>query len=136
MDMQKVEKIPVQSLKSQVGMTFFGQEVQLDLFGCDPEVIRSGEKLLEYVDQLCELIDMKKYGKPFLERFALGDGIAAGYSVAQMIETSLISGHFSEGWNSAYLNIFSCKIFDEEAAREFSMKFFKAKDARMRVAIR
>ena len=85
-------------MKEKIGVTFFGQELTLNIENCDSEIIRSKEKLLEYIDKLCNLINMKKYGKPFAERFALHSNFAAGYSVSQMIETSLISGHFSELW--------------------------------------
>lgn len=106
----------------------FGQELILDLYDCDHETICSGEKIREFSDKLCDLIKMKKYGKPFLERFAEHSQIAAGYSLAQMVETSLVSGHFSEFWNRAYLNIFACKSFDTDKATNFAKEFFKAKE--------
>jgi len=104
----------------------FGQELTIDLKNCDHETICSEEKLREFIDQLCILIDMKKFGEPFIERFALHSEIAAGYSCAQMIKTSLISGHFSEYIDNAYINIFSCKNFDAEVAVEFTKDFFGA----------
>lgn len=114
----------------------FGQELTLNLKDCDHESISSKEKILEFVDKLCSLIDMKKFGKPFIEHFAKHSEIAAGYSVAQMIETSLISGHFSEFWDNAYLNIFSCKPFDAQIARNFAKEFFGAKSLEARLTIR
>ncbi len=131
METQKTEN---KNLK--VTERIFGQELILDLYDCDPQIIRSGKKLVEYCHELCKVIEMKPYGKPFLERFALHSDFASGYSVAQMIETSLISGHFSELWNRAYINIFSCKTFDHEVALNFSKEFFKAKEAKNRVLIR
>ena len=116
------------NVETQEQEKIFGAELTLDLYDCDPEIIRSKEKILEYSDKLCDLIDMKKYGKPFIERFAEHSEFAAGYSLAQMIETSLVSGHFSEFWNRAYLNIFSCKLFDADKAKEFTIKFFGAKE--------
>ena len=106
----------------------FGVETSIDLFDCNPETIRSGEKLSEYLIKLCDLIEMKRYGEPFMERFALDVPHIAGYSIAQMIETSLISGHFSELWNSSYINIFSCKEYDVGKAIEFTKDFFEAKN--------
>jgi S-adenosylmethionine decarboxylase len=105
----------------------FGIETSIDLFDCNPETIRSGEKLSEYLIKLCDLIEMKRYGEPFMERFALDVPHIAGYSIAQMIETSLVSGHFSELWNSSYINIFSCKEYDIGKAIEFTKNFFEAK---------
>ena len=106
----------------------FGQELILDLYDCDHETICSGKKIKEFSEKLCDLIEMKRYGEPFIERFAEHSQIAAGYSLAQMIETSLVSGHFSEYWNRVYLNIFSCKEFDANKATNFAKEFFRAKE--------
>lgn len=104
----------------------FGMEVALDLYDCTPETIRSKEKLQEYTRELCQVIEMAPYGAPFAERFGLNEAKTAGYSIVQLIETSSITGHFSEEWNSAYINIFSCKEFDPKQAAEFSKDFFEA----------
>ncbi len=104
----------------------FGMEVILDLYDCNLETIRSKEKLQEYTRELCRVIGMTPYGAPFAERFGLNEAKTAGYSIVQLIETSSITGHFSEEWNSAYINIFSCKEFDPKQAAEFSKDFFEA----------
>lgn len=114
----------------------FGMEVVLDLHGCRPETIRSPDLLTGYVRQLCRLIDMKPYGDPFLARFGLNDPKATGYSLVQLIETSSITGHFSEQWNSGYLNIFSCKEFDAEVATRFTQEFFAASSVDQRILVR
>ena len=104
----------------------FGMEVVLDLYNCNPETTRSKEKLQEYARKLCKVIEMTPYGAPYAERFGLNEAKTAGYSIVQLIETSSITGHFSEERNSAYINIFSCKEFDPKQAAEFSRKFFEA----------
>ena len=104
----------------------FGMEVVLDLYDCNLETIRSKEKLQEYTRELCRVIGMTPYGAPFAERFGLNEAKTAGYSIVQLVETSSITGHFSEEWNSAYINIFSCKEFDPKQAAEFSKHFFEA----------
>jgi len=114
----------------------YGKELILDLIDCDPKIIRSKDKILEYIDRVCELIIMKRYGNPIIERFGFGKDYSAGYSVVQLIETSSITGHFSELWNSAYINIFSCKLFDDKITTAFTKKFFKAKKIKNRVLIR
>lgn len=114
----------------------FGKELILDLYECNPKSIRSKKKILEYSNKLCKLIKVKKYGKPIIERFALHLDYAAGYSLAQLIESSLVSGHFSELWNRAFINIFSCKDFDAKKAASFTKKFFNAKKIKERILIR
>ena len=114
----------------------YGKELILDIFGCDPKIIRSKKKILEYSNKICNLIKMKKYGKPICERFGFGKDFTAGFSLVQLIESSLVSGHFSELWNKVYINIFSCKNFDDKKAAAFTEKFFKAKKIKNRVLIR
>lgn len=116
--------------------TTFGMELVLDLFECNPETIRSREDLQRFTRELCELIDMKTYGDMFAERFGLNEAKTAGYSIVQLIETSSITGHFSEQWNSAYINIFSCKPFDQKTAADFTKKFFGAKTIKSTILTR
>ena len=47
----------------------FGYELIMDLYDCDLEVMKSKKKLQEYVDKLCPMIDMVKYGKLMLPYF-------------------------------------------------------------------
>lgn len=114
----------------------FGKELILNLQGCDPKSVRSKRKILEYSKKICDLIKVKRYGKPIIERFALHLDHAAGYSLVQLIESSLVSGHFSELWNAAYINIFSCKDFDEKKAIAFTKKFFNGKKIEKTILIR
>ena len=114
----------------------YGQELILDLFGCDTKVISSGKKLQEYVIKLCSIIKMKRYGKTRIAHFGYKAAYTKGYSLVQLIETSCISGHFSELWNSAYINIFSCKKFSARQAAAFTKKFFGAKKVKARVIVR
>jgi len=114
----------------------YGVELILDLYGCHEKTIRSRKKLLDFVDNLCSLIKMRKYGKPSIFHFGLKKPHTAGYSLVQFIETSSITGHFSELWNSAYINIFSCKKFDTEKAANFTKKFFGARRMENRVILR
>ena len=114
----------------------YGKELILDLYRCDSEVIKSKKKILEYSNKLCNLINVKKYGKPICERFAFTNALTTGYSLVQLIESSSITGHFSELRNRAFINIFSCKLFDHKIATDFTKKFFKAKKIKNRVLIR
>ncbi|MBI4120717.1 MAG: S-adenosylmethionine decarboxylase [Parcubacteria group bacterium] len=114
----------------------FGVELVLDLFGCDPEAISSKERITAYARELCNLIEMKPFGEPFVEKFGFGKDFTAGYSLVQLIETSSITGHFSEFWGKAYINIFSCAEFDAEKAAAFTIAHFGAKGANKRILVR
>ena len=114
----------------------YGTELILDLYGCDQKTIRSRKKLSDFIDNLCALINMRKYGKSSIHHFGLNNPHTAGYSLIQFIETSSITAHFSELWNSAYINIFSCKQFDVEKTSSFAKKFFGARRMKKRVVLR
>jgi len=105
----------------------FGYELVMDLYDCDLEVMTSKERLQEYVDTLCPLINMEKYGKTIIEYFGTQKPHTKGYSLAQFIETSSITAHFSEYWRISYINIFSCRSFKPAVAKKFTKEFFKAK---------
>ena len=66
---------------------------------------------------------MRRYGACQIVQF--GCGHAVGFSMTQLIETSLISGHFAA--NRAYLDIVSCKAYDPRVVERFSREFFGAR---------
>jgi S-adenosylmethionine/arginine decarboxylase-like enzyme len=105
----------------------YGWELIINLYQCNREIISSRKKLQQYVDQLCDLIKMKKYGKTLIPYFGINKPHTKGYSLVQLIETSSITGHFSELYNSAYINIFSCQPYDHKLARKFTKEFFQAR---------
>lgn len=114
----------------------FGYELIMDLRECDKKIITSKAKLKEYVGKLCKVIKMEKYSKVMLPYFGSKAKHTEGYSLAQFIETSSITGHFSSFWNIAYLNIFSCRSFNKKIAGNFTKKFFKAKTMKTRFFVR
>lgn len=114
----------------------YGYELILDLYNCSPKIIKSRRMLQQYVDRLCRLIKMKKYGKTLIPHFGYESPHTKGYSLVQLIETSSITGHFSELWNSAHINIFSCQDYDYKKAASFTKKFFKAKNHSNRFIVR
>jgi len=104
----------------------WGLQTSLDIYDCNPETIRDKEKIIDYVVRLCDLIGMKRFGECQVVHFGEDERVA-GYSMLQLIETSLISGHFANLTNTAYLDIFSCKMYDPEVVARFSQEFFEGK---------
>jgi len=112
----------------------WGLATALDLVDCNPGTIRDPEAIERYVIQLCELIGMKRYGPCQIVHF--GEGHVAGYSMVQLIQTSMISGHFANATNRAYLDIFSCKGYEPSMVEAFSAEFFGAKRSLSTVTFR
>ncbi len=100
----------------------WGLLTSLDVYDCDPDVIRDGEAIARYAKELCDLLEVKAYGPPQVIHF--GRGEVEGYSLVQLIETSLISGHFANESNRAFIDIFSCRYYDPRQAAEFTRDFF------------
>jgi S-adenosylmethionine/arginine decarboxylase-like enzyme len=100
------------------------------------DAISSAEKIQTYAKELCKVIDMIAYGEPQTPYFGENCEHTKGYSLLQFIETSSITGHFSEGTGAAYINIFSCKPYDEKLAKEFTTEFFGAKRVNSRYLVR
>jgi S-adenosylmethionine/arginine decarboxylase-like enzyme len=112
----------------------WGMSTSVDLEDCDPEAIRSRERIRRYVVELCVLIGMRPYGECQIVHF--GEGRVEGFSMLQLIETSLISGHFANATNRAYLDIFSCKAYDPSLIEAFSRNFFGARQGRTNTTMR
>ncbi len=113
----------------------WGLYTSVDLYECDPQTIRSAVKIKQFVIELCELIKMKRFGEPVVVDFG-EDPRVSGYSMTQLIETSLVSGHFANQSNAAYLDIFSCKEYPPHEAAEFCKKFFAAKEMKVNINFR
>ena len=116
--------------------TLFGWELIMDLYECNQESISSESIIRRYAKELCKIIDMKPYGEPMTPYFGEKQEHTKGFSLMQFIETSSITGHFSENTGAAYINIFSCKQYDFELAEEFSKEFFGAMSLTSRYIIR
>ena len=109
----------------------------VDLQDCLPDLIRNADHIRRYVVELCELIDMKRFGECQVVDF--GSGRVAGYSMVQLISTSLISGHFANDTNNAYPLTFSAARAMTLPSSRRSPKTFSARVAvprRLRSATR
>jgi len=103
----------------------WGYHFIVNAAGCDPEAIRSKDVIKAFSDELVKRIDMVAYGKPHIVRF--GTSVQKGYTLVQLIETSCISAHFSEDTNEVYLDVFSCKTFQQKDALAVFTKYFSPK---------
>lgn len=101
----------------------WGYHFVLDCHKCNPEKIRDGSNIENFAKELVEKIDMVAYGAALVIHF--GEDDKAGYTLVQLIETSNICGHFSEERNSAYLDIFSCKEYNQDTVLEVVNKYFE-----------
>ncbi len=114
-----------QSIVEQaVRQSVWGIASSFDIYNCDPETIRDAEKIRQFVAELCDLIKMRRFGETQVVHFGEDERVA-GYSMVQLIETSLISAHFANLTNTTYLDVFSCKPYDPAVVADFARAFFK-----------
>jgi S-adenosylmethionine/arginine decarboxylase-like enzyme len=110
--------------------TPWGVSTCIDLYHCDPQLIRCASSIRRFVAELIELIEMRAYGPCRVVHFGQ-DARVAGFSMVQLIETSCITGHFANESNHAYLDLFSCKPYSVDKAAAFCQTFFKAASVRV-----
>lgn len=113
----------------------WGLVTALDLHNCNPETIRSADKIYEFTVELCDRIKVNRFGEPVIVNFGADERVA-GYSLVQLIETSLVSGHFANLTNRVYLDIFSCAYYDPHEMTEFSKEFFQSDRANVNIYLR
>ncbi len=114
----------------------WGIATALDLHSCNPETIRDAEAIKRFVVELCDLIGVTRFGECQVVHFADHNEDVAGFSMVQLIETSLVSGHFANKTNNVYLDVFSCAYYDPDVVEDFAKKFFEAKDGDKYVQLR
>ena len=110
-------------VEQSVRQCAWGIASSFDIYDCDPETIRNAERIQEFVVELCDLIEMRRFGETIIVNFGEDERVA-GYSMVQLIETSLISAHFANMTNAVYLDVFSCKAYDPEVVADFAKRFF------------
>ena len=113
-----------QSIVEQaVAQSVWGVATSIDIYECNAETIRDADKIRQFVAALCELIEMRRYGDTQVVHFGEDERVA-GYSMVQLIETSLISAHFANQTNTTYLDVFSCRPYEPEVVADFAQSFF------------
>ncbi len=109
--------------------TNYGLELILDLHECDVNTF-TRESIKNYCEELCALIDMEACEFHFWDDEGVPedecqtDPKTCGISAVQFILTSSIVIHTLTKMGTAYVNIFSCKDFDNNIAKGFTERWF------------
>lgn len=106
----------------------YGLELIVDIKGCNLEDLDRA-KLQKFFVELCDLIGMKRHGKPIFWEDTSNTPHLKGLSAFQFIETSNIVCHPLPLLNAVYINIFSCKEFNTDKALKFCKEFWGATSA-------
>ncbi len=104
----------------------WGLSSSYDLHDCNPETIKDAKKIRYFVGELCEKLGVTRYGPCRLADFGEREEVA-GYSMTQLIETSLISAHFVNLTNQVFLDVFSCSYYNTKQLLILQKNFLKQK---------
>lgn len=113
----------------------WGLSSSVDIYHCDPTTIRDADRIRAFVLELCDRLGMRRFGDCVVVDFG-EDQRVAGFSMTQLIETSLISGHFANASNTAYIDVFSCKYYEPRTVAEYALSYFRGTNYRMQVTVR
>ncbi|CAG0965981.1 partial S-adenosylmethionine decarboxylase, partial [Anaerolineae bacterium] len=104
---------------------YWGVSSAIDLYDCDLSLMQNADAIREFVKILCDRIKMRRYGETQVVFFG-DEPRVQGFSMTQLIETSLISAHFADASRTIYLDVFSCAPYEPEDAAKFAAEYFKA----------
>lgn len=110
-------------------MDSYGKELILDLKDCDPQLFTRNSIRL-FLSDLCEEIGMEACDLHFWDDLDTPEGEKetephlVGTSAIQFIKTSNITIHTLDILKTVYLNVFSCKDFDDDVAAKFAEEWF------------
>ena len=119
----------------------YGQELVIDLRGCNPKLF-TRDYIEKYFRSICHLIDMKLCEIHFWDDEGVGPQYqqthpdTKGTSAVCFILTSSIVLHALDIRKEVYVNIFSCKSFDESVAEQATIHWFRAKEYNTKSIVR
>ena len=93
---------------------FWGYHLILDCHACDVPSIQSRDNVYNFIKNLVRDIDMEPIGEPYIKYTAAEFSDKAGFTAVQIIVTSSIVAHFIDSTGDLYLDVFSCKEFDND----------------------
>ena len=111
-------------------MADYGKELIMDLHRCNP-VLFTRRYIKEYFRKVCSSIDMKRGrlcwwdDKYVPKKYKETEPHLAGTSAVQFIRTSNITIHTLDKLECIFINIFSCKDFDECDVIRFTENWFE-----------
>ena len=116
-------------------MQGWGKHLVIDAKACKLDRAKDPEYIKHFIKELVRMIEMVPYGEPQLVHFAEGTDLA-GWTVIQLIETSNITGHFLDLNGDLYLDVFSCKDFEEQRVIDLLEQFFSPDEIKHQIIMR
>ncbi len=110
----------------------YGLELLMDLSGCNVDRFNRTD-ITKYFVELCDLIDMQREDLHFWDYEGVPEGERTtephllGTSAVQFISTSNIIIHTLDLLGILFVDVFSCKSFDQGIVEKYTIQFFGGK---------
>ncbi len=111
----------------------FGQHLMMDGYGCDQEKLKDLDGIYDFLSRYPEEIKMTKIMPPYVFKYS---GLVPedwGISGFVLIAESHISIHTFPEKLYLSLDIFSCKVFDTQAAIKYITELFDIKKVEIKL---
>ncbi|MFO7601034.1 MAG: S-adenosylmethionine decarboxylase [Candidatus Desulfacyla sp.] len=105
----------------------YGPHLMLDLGECNPDILNDLDACFNLLNDLPEKIGMTKITQPYVFRYNARIPEDAGITGVTIIAESHISLHTYPYKNFVFVDLFSCKPFDVESAKDHIIRFFQSK---------
>ena len=112
-------------------MKIWAIDTNIELKNCDATVIKSKEKIQDYIIQLCKKLNIERFGDCSISQFTNYDRHTI--QAVQMAQFEIIYGYFDVANLLAHISIFSECPFDMNIFLDVTQEVFGTNDA---VAIR
>jgi S-adenosylmethionine decarboxylase len=105
----------------------YGPHLMLDLNDCNPAILDDLEACFKLLSELPERIGMTKITQPYVFRYSAPLPEDEGITGVAIIAESHISIHTYPRKRFVFVDLFSCKPFDVEGAKDYIVQFFQSK---------
>jgi len=119
----------------------YGKELILDLHECDTSLFNRVD-IENYFKLVCDLIEMERCELYWWDDQEVPPEMCEtephlkGTSAVQFIRTSNITIHTLDLMGNVYINVFSCKDFDDGTVKRFTEDWFKGRTVNDQVVVR
>ncbi len=114
----------------------FGPHLMIDMADCDANKLDELDRCFRFLNELPEKVGMTKITQPNVFPYAGLVPEDRGITGVVVIAESHISIHTFPLKNYAFIDVFSCKPFDVEAAADFAIHLFGCKSPQIQVTQR
>ncbi|HPA16042.1 MAG TPA: adenosylmethionine decarboxylase [Desulfobacterales bacterium] len=111
----------------------YGPHLMLDLNECNSEILNDLDACFKLLNELPEMIGMTKITQPYVFRYSGLIPEDEGITGVTVIAESHISLHTYPRKDFVFVDLFSCKPFDVERARDYIVQFFQSKSPTVHV---